>query len=562
MRNEKETKEGEDWIRGGIIGAGASGTVSLGISKPNAHLFAVKTSSTCTSSLENEYNLLKSLDSPYVVQCLGKEYSIQNGVGVYNLFMEYMPGGSIGDLLTKFGGKLDEAVIRSYTRGILLGIQYLHRQGIVHCDIKGKNVLVGSKGVKLADLGSAKRISGKEEEGWNLRGTPLWMAPEVVNQVEQGPASDIWSLGCTVVEMATGKPPWGSSLHPLAAMYRIGFTEELPEMPQSLSPQGQDFVEKCLRRDPGQRWTSEQLLGHPFLSQEESPVIKEGLLRAPETPIRPFDLKDSESCSSDDYPCVPILKLPLTVSTAEMGACDGEEKEAYQKIPSPRDRIQQLAVGGEFERVVEKDDDWFGSPLTGQWIVVRSPKHKESITDGHVQQSSNGFLSNGISSVQPEAVCSPIADSGDCAKVPSSESQLDGLSCSRMEEQIDCAVCKAECPNHFQKDNFKSMDISNSGSWNTESIMFETDTSSKQGFTNSQISANCRLSHIMFIQNHSTKLKKNGCLSCNSRVYSFDSTFNSKLFPFHFTRLTMTSQSSWIEKQLFPNICSNFPIQT
>jgi serine/threonine protein kinase len=65
---------------------------------------------------------------------------------------------ALADLLIKFGGKLDESVIRAYTRGILRGIHYLHRQGIVHCDIKGKNVLVGANGVKLADFGSAKRL--------------------------------------------------------------------------------------------------------------------------------------------------------------------------------------------------------------------------------------------------------------------------------------------------------------------------------------------------------------------------------------------------------------------
>lgn len=547
MRIEKQKKEGEEWIRGGIIGAGASGTVSLGISKSNAHLFAVKTTTTCTSSLENEYNLLKSLDSPYVVQCLGREHSIQNGVAVYNLFLEYMPGGSIGDLLIKFGGQLDEAVIRSYTRGILLGIQYLHRQGIVHCDIKGKNVLVGSKGVKLADLGSAKRIGvplKKEKEGWNLRGTPLWMAPEVVNQVEQGPPSDIWSLGCTVVEMASGKPPWGTSLHPLAAMYRIGFTDELPEMPHSLSPLALDFVEKCLRRDPRQRWTSEQLLGHPFLNQEESPVLKE------ESPVGPFDLKQSESCSSDDYSCVPILKLPIKVSTVEMGACDGKEKGAYQKIPSPRDRIQKLAGGGgEFSRVVEKDDDWFGSPLPGQWIVVRSPKSKEYSIDGHFeQQSCNGFFSE-----EAKVVCGPIADFDDYVKEQETESQIDELCCSRMEEGFECVVCEAECSNQFQKDLFKSMELSSSGSWNVESMMFQTDTPSKQVFTESQISGNSRLSHMMSVQNYSTEVI--GGLSCNGRVYSFDSIINSNLFPFRFTRLPMRFQYYWIEKQLFPNVC-------
>lgn len=239
-------------MRGAIIGAGASGTVSLAMSRCNGQLFAVKSAANSSVALDNEYRILQGLDSPDIVTCLGHCYSVENCVKVHNLFMEYMPGGSVGDLLVKFGGKLDESVIRTYTRGILRGIDYLHRQGIVHCDIKGKNVLVGNNGVKLADFGSAKRL-GEEKNGQEaiqLRGTPQWMAPEVVNQVEQGPASDIWSLGCTVLEMATGRPPWSQVSNPLAAMYRIGCTEELPELPSSLSPLIRDFLEKCFRRIP------------------------------------------------------------------------------------------------------------------------------------------------------------------------------------------------------------------------------------------------------------------------------------------------------------------------
>ncbi|KAH9313041.1 hypothetical protein KI387_028076, partial [Taxus chinensis] len=162
----------------------------LAIDKSNGTLFAVKSmASTSISYLENEYSFLSSLDSPYIVRCLGKDYSIENGVDTCNLMMEYMSGGSVAGLLSKFGGQLDESVIRVYTRGILRGLDYLHRQGIVHCDVKSNNVLVGACGVvKLGDFGSAKMMEEKGLSLKDLRGTPLWMAPEVVNQLEQGPA--------------------------------------------------------------------------------------------------------------------------------------------------------------------------------------------------------------------------------------------------------------------------------------------------------------------------------------------------------------------------------------
>ncbi|KAH9313042.1 hypothetical protein KI387_028077, partial [Taxus chinensis] len=362
-----EIKSEKSWIRGAIIGSGAFATVSLAMDKLNGELFAVKSMASASHSnacLDNEYTVLNSLDSPYIVKCLGKDYSSENGVELCNLFMEYMPGGSVADLMNKFGGQLEESVIRGFTRGILRGLNYLHTQGIVHCDIKAKNLLVGAGGVvKLGDFGSA-RI--REEKGLSikhLRGTPLWMAPEVINQVEQGPPSDIWSVGCTVVEMATGRPPWSNVSNPLAAMYRIGCADELPVLPQCLSPQGRDFVVKCLRRDPKQRWTAAQLLNHPFLDEGYHCSALESKI-CPPSPTSSLDFGggDWDSCSSS----VPILSLEIPRP---------DKKDSVER-PSPRDRIVALAIDC-------KRPDWCTSFPSGDWITVTpkspSPNNSEGI---------------------------------------------------------------------------------------------------------------------------------------------------------------------------------------
>ena len=107
-------------------------------------------------------------------------------------------------------GKLDERTIAHYTKQIARGLCYLHDNGIVHRDIKGANVMVTSKGVvKVIDFGCAKRYL-QEKTGFlhSVRGTPYWMAPEVIRGSSYGRKSDIWSLGCTVHEMGTTKPPW------------------------------------------------------------------------------------------------------------------------------------------------------------------------------------------------------------------------------------------------------------------------------------------------------------------------------------------------------------------
>ncbi|KAF5188448.1 kinase-like, partial [Thalictrum thalictroides] len=182
--------------------------------------------------------------------------------------MEYMFGGTISDSCIK-----DEQILRSYTRCIVSALHYVHSKGIVHCDVKGKNVLVGSKvGVaKLADFGSARRIARIEEDAGALikpQGTPLWMAPEVIRQEKQGFESDIWSLGCTIIEMITGKAAW-KDCDSSTVVFKIGFSDELPEFPEQLSELGCDFLDKCLRRNPSERWTCDQLLQHPFLSSTD-----------------------------------------------------------------------------------------------------------------------------------------------------------------------------------------------------------------------------------------------------------------------------------------------------
>lgn len=384
---ETGTAEQQGWVRGAVIGAGAHGIVSLAMNSSNGHLFAVKSAASFSWVLDNEYKILQCLDSPYIVRSLGRNYSLENGVRMSNLFMEYMPGGSIGDLLSKFGGPLDESVVSAYTRGILRGIHYLHSQGIVHCDIKGKNVLVGINGVKLADFGSAKKIGddGDCREPLQLRGTFLWMAPEVVNQVEQGPASDIWSLGCTVLEMATGRHPWSQVSNPLAAMYRIGCTEELPELPVSLSPRIQDFLEKCFRRDPKKRWTSAELLNHPFLNEDCTNMEKEEVVAGPGSPTTNLDFGNQawNSCSCQPTPILS-LAIPNPVGECDAEACSNKSIEQCPR-PSPRNRI--MALASEFENVAD-GPNWSANP-PGQWITVRSSRGKSTTSDPPLSKSDN-----------------------------------------------------------------------------------------------------------------------------------------------------------------------------
>ncbi|NXM00787.1 M3K19 kinase, partial [Tyrannus savana] len=270
------TQDPIKWTRGEVLGKGAYGTVYCGLTS-QGQLIAVKqvvldTSDQLTTEKEyqkfhEEVDLLKTLKHVNIVTYLGTclEHNI------LSIFMEFVPGGSISSVISRFG-PLPEVVLCRYTRQILQGVAYLHANRVVHRDIKGSNVLLMPSGtVKLIDFGCARRLARpgpggpRSETLRSVRGTPFWMAPEVISGAGHGRKSDIWSVGCTVFEMATGKPPL-ASMGRVAAMFYIGAHRGLmPSLPQGFSGAAVDFVHACLTRDQHERPSALQLLDHPFV---------------------------------------------------------------------------------------------------------------------------------------------------------------------------------------------------------------------------------------------------------------------------------------------------------
>ena len=254
-----------EWHRGHTIGQGSSATVSTATCRGG--VFAVKSTELPQSEpLKREQKILSSLSSPYVVAYKGCDITMENNKLLFNLFMEYMPFGTLAQAATRRcdGRLFEESVIARYTRQIVQGLDYLHSKGLVHCDIKGANILIGENGAKIGDLGCAK--SAADSTG-AIGGTPMFMAPEVARGEEQGCASDIWSLGCTVIEMVTGGAPWPNVEDPFSALYHIAYSSEVPEIPCFLSNEAKDFLGKCLRRNPQERWKASELLKHPFIEK-------------------------------------------------------------------------------------------------------------------------------------------------------------------------------------------------------------------------------------------------------------------------------------------------------
>ncbi|CAL0307739.1 unnamed protein product [Lupinus luteus] len=283
------------WVRGKCIGKGAFGTVDIAVAKSNGQVFAVKSVDLKTGlpgqieALENEIKILRRMNSPHVITFLGDDITCEGTTSYQNLHLEYMPGGTVADM---DHADVDELLVRRYARCLVYALRNVHERGVVHCDVKGRNVLLAGEGsiAKLADFGSAVEFT--VEDHVVPRGSPMWMAPEVIRREYQGPESDVWSLGCTVIEMVTGRMPWEDD--GFNTLNRIGFSGELPEFPAELSELGRDFLEKCLRRDPKERWSCDQLLQHPFLLMDYSNNVTES------SPRCVLDWFDSEFTESEE----------------------------------------------------------------------------------------------------------------------------------------------------------------------------------------------------------------------------------------------------------------------
>ncbi|KAK6924251.1 Protein kinase domain [Dillenia turbinata] len=270
--NESTNSTPSKWKKGKLLGRGTFGHVYLGFNSESGQMCAIKevrlvlddqNSRECLKQLNQEISLLSQLSHPNIVQYYGSEL----GEETLSVYLEYVSGGSIHKLLQEYGA-FGEPVIQNYTWQILSGLAYLHGRHTVHRDIKGANILVDPNGeVKLADFGMAKHIASSSSM-LSFKGSPYWMAPEVVMSTNgYSSAVDIWSLGCTILEMATSKPPW-SQFEGVAAIFKIGNSKDIPEIPNHLSNEAKSFIRLCLQRDPSARPTALQLLDHPFVRDQ------------------------------------------------------------------------------------------------------------------------------------------------------------------------------------------------------------------------------------------------------------------------------------------------------
>jgi len=264
------------WTRGQCIGKGSYGTVYKAFDPETLSFFAVKEmllddgSQRHRDQLDDELGLLRTLEHPHIIRYLGHECTDQHVL----IQLEYAAGGSVAALLAEFGPLASEA-LREASAGILAGLEYLHTlpTPVVHRDVKGANVLI-SEGfvVKLTDFGCSKQ--DLHTQSFSTVGSIPWMAPEVINQnAGHGRKADIWSYGCTIIEMVSAQKPWGDYAFNnfMYALHHIGSSGSSPPVPAFAPELCQELVSSCTKVLQCERPSSTDLLEHPFLRPPTRP---------------------------------------------------------------------------------------------------------------------------------------------------------------------------------------------------------------------------------------------------------------------------------------------------
>ena len=190
--------------------------------------------------------------------------------------MEYLEGGSLTDIVTSL--HLSEEQMATVCKQVLDALAYLHRQGVIHRDVKSDSILLSADGrVKLSDFGFCAQVSHEIPKRKSLVGTPYWMSPEIISRIPYGTEVDIWSLGIMLVEMVEGEPPYFDE-PPLTAMRII---RDLPGpniQYKGMSAPLQAFLQLLLTRDSFKRPGAHELLHHQFIKKAQEPAILKPLI--------------------------------------------------------------------------------------------------------------------------------------------------------------------------------------------------------------------------------------------------------------------------------------------
>ncbi|XP_016390186.1 STE20-like serine/threonine-protein kinase isoform X2 [Sinocyclocheilus rhinocerous] len=390
----------EVWEIVGELGDGAFGKVYKAQNKQTGILAAAKVIDTKTEEELEDYmveiDILASCDHQYIVKLLDAFYYESK----LWILIEFCAGGAVDAVMLELERPLTEPQIRVVCKHTLEALAYLHEIKIIHRDLKAGNILFTSDGdVKLADFGVSAKNTKTLQRRDSFIGTPYWMAPEVVmcETSKDRPydyKADIWSLGVTLIELAQIEPP-NHEMNPMRVLLKIAKSEP-PTLatPSRWSPEFSDFLRKALDKHVDNRWSSLQLLQHPFVSNVmDNKPLRELIAEAKAEVFEEFDegKEEEEEEEPESQPVVPGHKRAL--SDTSVGS--SEDERQYQNTPT----LESVTEKAEPERKPSSEDQ--ASDKTSDVVDASEPNHAK---DEKVNEASPSDTSTEESRSGKEAI--------------------------------------------------------------------------------------------------------------------------------------------------------------
>uniref|UniRef100_A0A672KDF3 non-specific serine/threonine protein kinase n=1 Tax=Sinocyclocheilus grahami TaxID=75366 RepID=A0A672KDF3_SINGR len=396
----RDSNPEEVWEIVGELGDGAFGKVYKAQNKQTGILAAAKVIDTKTEEELEDYmveiDILASCDHQYIVKLLDAFYYESK----LWILIEFCAGGAVDAVMLELERPLTEPQIRVVCKHTLEALAYLHEIKIIHRDLKAGNILFTSDGdVKLADFGVSAKNTKTLQRRDSFIGTPYWMAPEVVmcETSKDRPydyKADIWSLGVTLIELAQIEPP-NHEMNPMRVLLKIAKSEP-PTLatPSRWSPEFSDFLRKALDKHVDNRWSSLQLLQHPFVSNVmDNKPLRELIAEAKAEVFEEFDegKEEEEEEEPESQPVVPGHKRAL--SDTSVGS--SEDERQYQNTPT----LESVTEKPEPERKPSSEDQ--ASDKTSDVVDASEPNHAK---DEKVNEASPSDTSTEESRSGEEAI--------------------------------------------------------------------------------------------------------------------------------------------------------------
>ncbi|KAK1558394.1 hypothetical protein Q3G72_001874 [Acer saccharum] len=286
--DQKQVRLIGDYIVGPRIGSGSFAVVwkathrQLGIEVAVKEIDKKLLSPKVSDNLLKEISILSTINHPNIIRFLE---AIETKERIY-LVLEYCDGGDLAAYLHRHG-KVSEAVARHFMRQLAAGLQVLHEKHLIHRDLKPQNLFLSTNEatpvLKIGDFGFARSLTPQDLAD-TLCGSPLYMAPEIIQNHKYDAKADLWSVGAILFQLVTGKPPFDGN-NQLQLFQNILTSTELQFPAGALEDLHPDCVDLCrslLRQNPVERITFKEFFTHKFLGELRQAVDVEQAFPVPQ----------------------------------------------------------------------------------------------------------------------------------------------------------------------------------------------------------------------------------------------------------------------------------------